>query len=177
METPLRIDSRNISVPPSITKRIERKTARLERVFGRITGCRVTLEGPTGIPSKGGHFNVRLDLSVPGKSIVVSRHHAQNLAVAVREAFDAARRKLDEYSRIRHNEVKSHREPPQGHVVRLFPDAGYGFIHDRDDREVYFHRNSVLDGGFEQLQVGARVRFAEGLGDDGPQATAVFPIS
>ena len=178
MEKPLRIDSRNIVLPESIAKRIQRKAAKLDRAFDRITSCRVTVEAPNGVTRKGGRFHVRLDLTVPGKEIVISRHHAENLAIAVREAFDAAQRRLEEYSRIRRNDVKRRQGPPHGRVIRLFPESGFGFIqHEEDGREVYFHRNSVLESGFERLQVGARVRFAEEQGDEGPQASSVTVLA
>ena len=58
-------------------------------------------------------------------------------------------------------------------VARLFPEKGYGFLETPDDREIYFHRNSVLDSAFDQLKPGTPVRFAEEQGDEGPQATTV----
>jgi cold shock CspA family protein/ribosome-associated translation inhibitor RaiA len=172
MKIPLRVESRNVVLQPGITRRIERKAAKLEQAFDRIIDCRVAVDGP-GAQRKGAEFNVRLDVSVPGNIIVVDRCRSTNLAVAIRQAFDAARRKLDEFSRIRRNDVKHHREPASGHIGRIFPDRGFGFIHLADGREVYFHQNSVADGGFVDLNVGDRVRFTEAEGDKGPQASAV----
>ena len=70
-------------------------------------------------------------------------------------------------------QVKRHEAAPQGRVARLFPEEGYGFIESVDGREIYFHRNAVVNGGFERLAVGAAVRFAEASGDKGPQASTV----
>lgn len=108
MSALLRIDSRNVVIPESISRRIDRRVAKLERVFDRIVSCRVIIEGPPGLPRKNGQFGVKLTLAVPGKEIVINRHHAGNLAIAVRQSFDAAQRKLDEYSRIRNQEPKRH---------------------------------------------------------------------
>jgi ribosomal subunit interface protein len=174
MRVPLRIDSRNVVLPASLSKRINRKAAKLERVFDRIISCRVTIDRPSGSPRKGGQYNVRLEVSVPRNQIVVSRHHAENLAVAIREAFEATQRKLEEHSRKRRNDVKRHEEVPQGKVTQLFSDDGYGFILDDEGREIYFHRNSVLESGFDKLHTGSRVRFAEEQGHNGPQASTVF---
>ena len=176
MSAQLRIDSRNVVVPESISKRINRRVTKLERVFHRMTSCKITIDGPQGLPRKGRQFGVRLDISVPGKEIVTNRHQADNLAVAVRLTFDAAQRQLEEYSRIRRQDVKRHQETPRGSIVRLFKEDGYGFISDEEGREIYFHRNSVLDPGFGDLQIGARVRFAEEQGNDGPQATSVAQL-
>jgi len=58
-------------------------------------------------------------------------------------------------------------------VVKIFPGEGYGFLEDDEGREIYFHRNSVLDGAFQRLEVGSEVRFAEEAGEKGPQASSV----
>ena len=54
-------------------------------------------------------------------------------------------------------------------------EADYGIIASSDGREIYFHRNSVADGGFDVLHKGQEVRFSETEGDKGPQATFVRP--
>ena len=58
----------------------------------------------------------------------------------------------------------------------MFPEGGYGFIATPEGRELYFHRNSVLEPGFDQLEVGTEVRFDEEMGEQGPQATTVKAI-
>lgn len=58
-------------------------------------------------------------------------------------------------------------------VVRIDPFGEFGFLETDDGREIYFHRNSVLEGAFSQLAEGSRVTFAEEVGDKGPQASTV----
>ena len=58
-------------------------------------------------------------------------------------------------------------------VARLFPAQGYGFLETVDHREVYFHRNAVLDPGYDRLEVGNEVQFVEEQGAQGPQARMV----
>ena len=71
-------------------------------------------------------------------------------------------------------DVKSHPDHvPNGVIERIFPEAGYGFVRTSNGREVYFHRNSVVNGRFEDLSVGAGVRFVEEEGDKGPQASTL----
>jgi cold shock CspA family protein len=70
-------------------------------------------------------------------------------------------------------QVKAHEPQPMGTVSRLDPSGEFGFIETADGLEVYFHHNSVLDGAFSQLSIGARVAFAEEAGDKGPQASTV----
>ena len=58
-------------------------------------------------------------------------------------------------------------------VAALYPEVGYGFIAASDGRSVYFHRNSVGDEHFEDMQVGMDVVFIEEHGLRGPQASSV----
>lgn len=173
METPFKLDLRNVVLPVSIERRIDRKVAKMDRLFDGIIGCHLTLSRPGAQPHKAGRFDVRLEITVPGKAIIVNRPQSENLAVAIREAFDAGIRQVEEYARMRRNNVKHHAEPPRGRIIRIFPEDGYGFIDDGLGREIYFHRNSVLGPGFEALEVGAQVRFAEEEGNEGPQARSV----
>ncbi len=80
---------------------------------------------------------------------------------------------LKEYSRERSREVKQHDGPPRGRVTKIFSDQGYGFITSEDGREIYFHRNSVLEAGFDRIEIGAAVWFNEEDGLEGPQASTV----
>jgi cold shock CspA family protein len=66
-----------------------------------------------------------------------------------------------------------HESPPHARVARLFPEDGYGFLETPEGTEVYFHRNSVLDAGFNRLKVGAEVAFVTEEGEKGLQASTV----
>jgi cold shock CspA family protein/ribosome-associated translation inhibitor RaiA len=163
----------------AIEERIRKEAEKLERYHDRITACRVVVEAPHRRHGKGNLFNVRIELTVPGRPpIVVSRSPADHQAheepyVALRDAFDAARRRLQDIARRRRGDVKTHEAPPQGRIIKLVREHGYGFIEREDGVEVYFHRNSVVDGRFEQLKVGDIVRFAAEQGEKGVQASTV----
>lgn len=63
-------------------------------------------------------------------------------------------------------------------VVRLFPNEDYGFIKSpADNEEYYFHRNSVLHGDFDRLEIGTEVRFEPEMGEKGMQASTVQIVS
>ena len=66
--------------------------------------------------------------------------------------------------------IKSHEGQPIGTVVRLDPAGEFGFLRSSDGEEIYFDRNSVLDGEFSELPVGSRVVFVEEIGEKGAQA-------
>jgi hypothetical protein len=85
---------------------------------------------------------VRIDLAVLGREIMVDRsgpkdHAHEDVHVAIRDAFAAVTRKLEDVAREMRGDVKIHAAPAHGKVVRLFPDDGYGFILTSDGHEVY----------------------------------------
>jgi ribosomal subunit interface protein len=171
MQVPLEISTRLIQLSPALEADLRKRATRLERYYDRITSCRIAVEGPGNHHNEGGPFRVRLDITVPGAELVANKE-AEDLNTAVRDAFQAAERQVDEFSQRRRGDVKTPVGPPTGRVVRVFPEDGFGFIEDPEGREVYFHRNAVLEG-FDELQVGSEVRFAEEQGVEGPQASTV----
>ncbi|MBI5379065.1 MAG: ribosome-associated translation inhibitor RaiA [Nitrospirae bacterium] len=177
MIIPLQITVRNVLLSEAAENAIREKAAKLDRYYDRITSCRVVVEAPHRRHHQGVLYNVRVDLTVPGGELLVKREPHEDLYVAIRDAFDAARRQLEDYARRQRGQVKIHEEPPQARVSKLFPGEGYGFLETPDEREIYFHRNSVLNGGFERLEVGSLVRYTEGMGEQGPQATTVAIVN
>ncbi len=183
MQIPPEIAFRNVSRSPAVDAAIEAGIAQLEEIHDRITSCRVAVELPHRRHKHGNLYRIRIDVTLPGAEIVVSRQppeHTSNeeAVAAVAEAFDTARMRLLEHERKRRTELKAPPdESPRGRVIRLFPGEGYGFLGvPGDGREVYFHRNAVQGRGFEALEEGQEVRFSEALGDKGPQASAVIPV-
>jgi len=171
MQRPLSITARDFTLSEAFETEIREKAAALDTYFNKIIGCDVTVEAPVDHHRKGGPFTVRIRLTVPGKELMTNRQNEEGLAAAIREAFDAIRRQLEDYVRELRGHVKAHEEAPQARVSKLLGD--YGFLETPDGREIYFHRNSVLNDGFEKLRVGTHVRFVEEQGDEGPQASTV----
>jgi cold shock CspA family protein/ribosome-associated translation inhibitor RaiA len=174
MQRPLKIISRDFALSAAFEAEIREKSAALEGYYERISGCDVTVRAPAiKHHRKGGPFVVGIRLTVPGKELVVEHQAEEELSQAIREAFDAARRQLEDYARELRGSVKTHEPIAHGRITRLEPQLDYGFLESGDGREVYFHRNSVLEGGFDRLKVGAEVRFVEEEGEQGPQASTV----
>lgn len=180
MKLPLQISFRNLSHSEAIEEIIHEKASRLDRFWDRIMACRVVVDVPHRHHQHGNHYQVRIDLTVPGEEIVINRNNAANgigeaLDVAIRDAFEAAARRLEDWVRRHRHQVKTHEPLPEARIHRLFPDEGYGFLLTPDGREVYFHRNSIVTGSFDQLRVGTEVTFVEEAGEKGPQASTVKP--
>lgn len=174
MRLPLQLSVRNMSLSEAAEADIREKAARLDSFYDQVMGCRVIVEAPHRHHRKGVLYNVRIDMTVPGSELVIKREPHEDLYVAIRDAFDAARRQLEDFVRRRRGDVKTHEAPSYARVTKLF--AEYGFLETPDGREIYFHRNSVLDGGFDRLKTGAEVRFSEEEGEQGPQASTVALI-
>jgi len=98
MKLPLQITSRNVSLSESAEQSIREKAAKLDQFYDQIMGCRVLVESPHRHQQHGNQYNVRLDITVPGSEIVIKREENEDLYVAIRDAFDAARRKVKEHS-------------------------------------------------------------------------------
>jgi ribosomal subunit interface protein len=178
MEHPVQVTFRGLEPTDALTSAVEERAYDLEQYFNKIQTCKVIVESAHRSHHQGNLYHVRVRLTVPGEEIVVSRdpaEHAQNedMYLAINDAFKETTRRLEDYVRRRRGRVKEHVGPPQGRVVKIFPDEGYGFLEDDEGREIYFHRNSVLDGAFARIEVGSEVRFSEEPGEKGPQASTV----
>jgi cold shock CspA family protein len=194
MIRPVQVTFRNIQPREALEEAVRERAAWLETFYPDIVGCRVLIETPHRHREQGQHVRVCIELSLPGKDVVVNHeptlhgtlkdveeeaHHKDDdieavhkyVEVAVREAFDAARRRLQDGARRQRGDVKAHQAPSHGRVVSLAED--HGFIEASDGRQVYFHRASVLEEGRAHLAVGSEVAFVEEEGDEGPQASTV----
>lgn len=180
MQLPLQMTFRDMPRSETVEAKIRERAEKLNRFYDRIMGCRVVVEAPHTHHHQGKRYHVRIDLTVPNGELVVSKdQHAdrthEDVYVAVRDAFDAVQRQLKNHARKQRHNIKTHGAIPRGKVTEVFPHMDYGLIHTNDGREVYFHRNSVLNGGFDHLELGTPVRFAEEMGEEGPQASTVHP--
>ncbi|SDY69531.1 ribosome hibernation-promoting factor, HPF/YfiA family [Nitrosomonas sp. Nm33] len=177
MQVPLQITIRDISPSDALEAHIRDKVDKLENFFDRLVSCHVVVEMPHKHHHQGKEFNVRINIGVPGSDIVVNRDHHQDPYVALRDAFDAAKRQLEDYARRMQIKTKAHPVDQIGHVARIFYDEGYGFIIGEDGIERYFHRDNVIDPSFDRLQEGDEVKFIEELreelGAEGLQAKRV----
>jgi cold shock CspA family protein/ribosome-associated translation inhibitor RaiA len=190
------ITFRGVERTDALETQIMNRLRKLETYYRSIMGCRVLVELVQRHHEAGNRYHVRIDLTVPGEEIVVAHEaslHAtaqdldadraskaaepdperKHVRVAIREAFDIARRRLQDYARRQRGTVKTPSRQPRGRVIQLFPIDAYGYIEAEDGHDVYFHKSSVLKGAFDRLEVGSAVSFVEEPGEKGPQASTV----
>jgi ribosomal subunit interface protein len=173
MKIPLQITFRNMPHSDAIEAKINEKAAKLDKFYDKIMSCRIVVEESQRRQQQGKLFSVHIDITSPGKELAVTREENEDPYVALRDAFNTAARRLEEHAKRRHGDVKAHTPVPFGRIIRIFPESDYGFIKTSDDREIYFHRNSVLNEHFPHLKFGDDVTFIEEQGKEGPQAVRV----
>ena len=181
MQTEPVVSFDDIPVDESVRDAALEQIAHLEHLYGRIIGCTVVIGQPHRHHRDGRRAGVHVEVVVPGGEVVVShdRHHdhaREDVLVALRNAFHAARRRLEDLARRRRGEEKRHDGPLHGHVSSLFRAAGYGFITLPEGGEVYFHAHAVADSAFSRLAVGAPVTLTIEDGEMGPQAVVVHRV-
>ena len=196
MQLPLQITFRNMERLEGVEELIRAEAEKLEDFYSQIMGCRVAVEVPHGHHRKGNLYHIRIDLTLPGMELAIKHEPSlskgirqaggaemkkrlevraphRDLHLAIRDAFKVAGRRLQDYARRQRGDVKTHEALSIGRVSKLLPGEGYGFLTTRDGREIYFHKESVLNRGFRRLRVGSEVRFVEEQGEKGPQASTV----
>ena len=105
MDLPLELSFRNMDSSDAVAARVRERVEKLEQYFGRINSCRVVVEAPHRRHHKGKIFHVRIEIGVPGRApLVVSRdpgqaHAHEDVYVAIRDAFGAAARQLEDHAR------------------------------------------------------------------------------
>ncbi len=171
---PVQITMRDIPFSPALETLIRKRAEKLKQYYDRISSCRVVIESPQKHKHQGKLHNVRIDITVPGKELVVTRKQDEDIYVAIRDAFDAIERQLEEHSRKRHGRVKTHNDVMHGHVVRIMPEEGYGFIEGVDGNEYYFSVTNVSYPNFHQLAIGDAVEYASETFSDGRQAQHII---
>lgn len=148
MKSPLKITFRHMPPSKAIEDNIREKADKLDSLYDDIMSCRVTIEAPHRHHHKGNAYVVRVDIFVPGGELVVNREpkrlaaerdheeesekkfenherakHAahEDVYVAIRDAFNAAARKLQDYTRRRRGEIKTHKSKPARPLRKLSP--------------------------------------------------------
>jgi ribosome-associated translation inhibitor RaiA len=100
LQRPVQITFRGMRPAEAVEARIRDKVANLEHVCDRIVGCHVVVDAPHHHQRKGNLFTVAIELRLPGSPplVVTHPHHDvqshEDIYVAIRDAFDAARRRL-----------------------------------------------------------------------------------
>jgi|GEM_PF-1561652 len=99
MPIPLKLVDRGKLLTEGLAGHIRERADKLGHFFGKVQECRVTVDGPGQHPLRG-RIRVRITVSVPGSEIAINRQTGADLPMAIRESFDAADQRLEDYVRL-----------------------------------------------------------------------------
>lgn len=176
MQSPAHITFKNTEASPAVEARVFEHIAHLERFHPELIGCNVAI---TALPARRrlqpAHV-VEIELRTSDRVFRVRSETEEQEAyldvfIALRDAFEAAKRLLRKQAAERNGEPHRVPTPRIGTIEHLA--NGYGRIAADDGRTVYFHRNCLRETTFGTLSVGTIVEFEEDLGNHGPQAAVV----
>lgn len=186
MQAPIEIAFHNIEKADWAENAIRDHVARLEQMFDRLTTCRVQVDQRANNANNTIPPVVRIELSVPGHRDIVVAHEpdrlqrkfqAPDLHNAINEAFRIAERQLGQFKdQLKDRTAAGRHEAANemlGQIVEITPAEDFGFLLTASGGLLYFHRNSVLTGDFDRLEVGDQIHYVEEMGDTGPIATKV----
>lgn len=182
MQIPLQLTFRDMPTSEALESYIRKRVEKLDDMSDNLISCEVVVEIPHKHQQKGRLYLARVDVSLPGTLIAASSEDNLNPAhedpyVAVRDVFDAVQRQMQEQIDRMKGRVKSREINPFGRILELHPEADFGRILSMEGRDIYFHRNSLLNADFDELETGMEVSFTEEQGDEGPQASSVKLVS
>ncbi len=171
MQVPIQITYRDVKHSPEVDQHIHEKAEKLKQFSDDIISCAIVVEYVSKHQHSGSLFNVRINLTVPGRELISTHNYNENMYVSINDTFADIGRQLEEYSHMRHGRVKHHPPIRDGKVVRLY--SNYGFIETVEGGEYYFNEGNVVRVQFARLLEGEKVRFIEHMGDQGLQAHRV----
>jgi ribosome-associated translation inhibitor RaiA/cold shock CspA family protein len=186
MQIPVEISFDNIESTDWAEQEIRAKISKLERIYDRMTTCRVRVAQRARNSNGTIPPVVHIEMSIPGyKDLVVShepehlqqKFQAPDLHNAINEAFRIAEDRLVEFKSRRQGRTKQPHHDGEnqflGQVAEKNPGEDFAFLMTKEGGLLYFHRNSVLSGDFDKLDRGDEVYYVEEMGDTGPTAAKV----
>jgi len=186
MQGPVTIAFHNIESSAEVEEEIRSKIAKLEKLYGRLSACRVRVDQRAKRAGGATPPVVRIELGIPGgKDLVVShepdhlrrKYQTPDLSNAINEAFRIAQDQLIELKKMREGRTKEIHHDSENQLLGTIADVNteqdFGFVTTNDGRPLYFHRNSILSGTFDALKAGEEVYYVEEMGDTGPIASKV----
>lgn len=187
MQVPLELSFHNMESSDWAEQEIRARVADLESIYDRLVSCRVRVDQRATNVNDSIPPVVRIEMGIPGrKDLVVAhepdrlqqRYQRPDLHNAINEAFRIAERQLREYKdKLKdYTKVLRHEAGQQnlGQVAEVYSDRDHGFLLTKEGGLLYFHRNSMLNGDFEDLKLRSEVYYVEEVGDTGPIATKVW---
>jgi cold shock CspA family protein/ribosome-associated translation inhibitor RaiA len=187
LQVPLEIAFHNVPSSEQAEREIRARVAELERLYDRLISCRVRIDQRAKDLTGAIPPVVRIELGIPGRPDIVVSHEPERLLrkyqhpdlhKAINEAFRIAERQLialkeERIDRKKAAAARDAQTQSLGQIAEINPERDFGFLMTKEGGLLYFHRNAVLTGNFDDLKRGDEVHYNEDVGDTGPIATKV----
>ena len=180
MDSPLQLETAGTPISGHLQEIIDGHVRQLEGRFGRMTAMRLAIRAPGGHHRMGAPMSVSIQIALPGpreinvRPALSSRDPRQaDIVFAVNDAFRRAATQLQRRASEGSDRPKKRRGAEEGRISRLDAARNCGFLTTADQREIYFHANSVRGARFDKLSLGDKVAYHEEQGLEGPQASTV----
>ena len=116
MAIPLELNFKNFERSEFIEKKVKERCERLESMCDEITHCHVVLTAVHRHQNRGMHYEVHVELRVPGSGFAVTKDSGTSEAqedfyVALRDAFDVLERHITQWKEKRRHDAKAHSRP------------------------------------------------------------------
>lgn len=186
MQIPLEISFHNVEHSDWADAEVRDHVRKLEQIYSRLKSCRVRVEQRADNQHHTIPPVVRVELGIPGRKDIVVAHEPERLQRkfqrpdlhnAINEAFRIATQQLSALK-----EERSDRHTARmgeggyefvGQIAELRAEENFGFVLTGEGGLLYFHRDALTNGGFDQLKRGDNVSYVIADGDTGPVAGRV----
>ncbi|HEX7900546.1 MAG TPA: HPF/RaiA family ribosome-associated protein [Planctomycetota bacterium] len=111
MRVDLKLEDPGKLLSEHLAGHVRERADKLAHFFGKLQQCRVVVDGPGQHPLPG-RFRIRVYLAVPESRIVINHQSGEDIPMAIREAFDAADQRLEDYARIARESVREAKRRP-----------------------------------------------------------------
>ena len=108
MELPVQITIRDVPHSTNLESQIYEKAQKLNLFYDKIMACRVVVKVPQKNQHQGKLYNIRIDLTVPGEELAINHNKDEDIYIAIREAFDDAKRQLESFVERQHAKGRNH---------------------------------------------------------------------
>jgi cold shock CspA family protein/ribosome-associated translation inhibitor RaiA len=187
LQVPLEIGFHHLESSAWAEQEIRARVADLEKLYDRLVSCRVHIDQRNTKLSGSIPPVVHIELGIPGRKDLVVSHEPEHLLRkyqhpdlhhAINEAFRVAERQLldlkeEELAVRTKGGQHDSRNQSLGQIAEIDGADDFGFILTKEGGMLYFHRNSLLSGNFNDLKRGDEVHYVEDAGDTGPVASKV----
>ena len=186
LQVPLEIAFHNIDSSDWAEQEIRARVADLEKLYDRLVSCRVRIDqrakdfdrhDSAGGPYRARHSRSQGSCGQSRARHLLRKYQHPDLHKAINEAFRLAERQLLELKQQRNRRTKDgHHDAGNqslGQVAEITPEQDFGYLMTKEGGLLYFHRNAMLTGDFDELERGDEVHYNEEVGDTGPIASKV----